>query len=85
MTLAQVREAPHVTQTDAEAHTGENVLRLVVPFGSVRDLLQLQLLQLLIRRDPLIQPGVREYQSHGFTVLSRTRPRVLNMVNMLNS
>jgi hypothetical protein len=54
MTLTQVREAPHVTETNAESYTGENILRLVVPFGSVPDLLLLQLLQLLIRKNPFI-------------------------------
>ena len=35
MTLTKVglREAPHVTETNAESYTGENVLRLVVPLG----------------------------------------------------
>ena len=76
MTLTQVREAPHVTETNAESYTGENVLRLVVPFGSVPDLLLLQLLQLLIRRNPIIQARVWEYQFHGYWLCQeRTRVR----------
>lgn len=33
MALAQVREAPDIAQPHTEAHTGEHVLGLVVPFG----------------------------------------------------
>ena len=66
MALTQVREPPHVPQPHTEAHTGQHVLGLVVPFGPVPSLLFLHPLQLLMRRDPVIQTWVGQLgESHG--------------------
>lgn len=65
MTLAQVREAPHVSNANAEAHTGKDVLGFVVPLGPVLGLLLLHPLQILIGRNPFLQSWVRENQLHG--------------------
>lgn len=65
MTLAQVWEAPHIPNANAEAHAGEDVLGLVVPLRPVLGPLLLHPLQILIGRDPLLQSWVRENQSHG--------------------
>lgn len=61
MTLTQVREPPHVSNANAEAHTGEDVLGFVVPLGPV---LGLHPLQILIGRNPFLQSWVRENQLH---------------------
>jgi len=64
MSLTQVRESPHITEPNAEAHTGEHVLGFAVPLGPVPCLL-LHPVQILMSRDPIIQSRVRKYQSHG--------------------
>lgn len=58
MALAQVREPPDIAQTHAEAHTGEQVLGFVVPFGPVARLLLLHPLQVGMTVNPLIQTWV---------------------------
>lgn len=58
MALTQVREPPHVAQSHAEAHAGEQILGFVVPFGPVARLLLLHPLQVGVRGDPLIQTRV---------------------------
>lgn len=60
--LAEIREPPDVPQPHAEAHAGQHVLGFVVPLRPLSSLLQLQLLQLGVRRDPLVQTRVRELQ-----------------------
>lgn len=65
MTLAQVWEPPHISDADAEAHTGEDVLGFVVPLGPVLGPLLVHPLQILIGRNPVLQSWVRENQSHG--------------------
>lgn len=65
MTLAQVWEPPHVSDADAEAHAGEDVLGFVVPLGPVLGPLLVHPLQILIGRNPVLQSWVRENQSHG--------------------
>lgn len=58
MALTQVREPPHVAQSHAEAHAGEQILGFVVPFGPVARLLLLHPLQVGVRGYPLIQTRV---------------------------
>lgn len=65
MTLTQVRKAPHVPQTDTEAHTGQNVLGLVVPLGPPLRILFLHPLQVVVVGDPELQARVRDHQPHG--------------------
>lgn len=60
MTLAQVWEAPHISNANAEAHTGEDVLGFVVPLWPVLGPLLLHPLQILIGRNPFRQSWVRE-------------------------
>lgn len=62
MALTQVREPPHVAQSHAEAHAGEQILGFVVPFGPVARLLLLHPLQVGVRGDPLIQTWVRDLE-----------------------
>lgn len=58
MALTQVREPPHVAQSHAEAHAGEQILGFVVPFGPVARLLLLHPLQVAVRGNPIIQTRV---------------------------
>lgn len=58
MALTQVREPPDVAQSHAEAHTGEQILGFVVPFGPVARLLLLHPLQVAMRGDAFIQTWV---------------------------
>ncbi len=60
--LAEVRESPDVPQPHTEAHAGQHVLGFVVPLRPLSSLLHLQLLQLGVRRDPILQTRVRELQ-----------------------
>ena len=64
MALTQVREPPHVAKSHTEAHTGEQVLGFVVPFGPVPCLLLLHPLQFCMRRDSVIQSRVWKLQLH---------------------
>ncbi len=64
MALAQVGEAPDVTQTHTESHAGQHVLGFVVPLGSVSSLLHLQPFQLIMAQDPILQAWVRQLQLH---------------------
>lgn len=70
MALAQVGEPPDVTKTHAEAHTGQQILGLVVPLGPVPRLLLLHLLQLLIAGDPVLQSRVWYLDLHGVPLAS---------------
>ena len=65
MALTQVREPPDVAKSHTEAHTGEQVLGFVVPFGPVPCLLRLHPLQLLMGGNPIIQSRVWKFKLHG--------------------
>lgn len=77
MSLAQIRESPHVANSNAEAHAGEDVLSFVVPPGPVTHLLRLHPLQLLVALDPLIHPRVGNYQPHGSSPEGKVKVRAL--------
>lgn len=55
MALTQVREPPDVAKSNTEAHTGEQILGFVVPFGPVLTLNLLHQLQVLVREDPVFE------------------------------
>lgn len=58
MAMTQVREPPDVTKSNTGPHTGEQVLSFVVPFGPVPGFLLLHPLQVPMRGDPLVKPGI---------------------------
>lgn len=60
VTLAQIGEAPDVSESHTKPYTGQHVLGLVVPFWSVSSLFLLQLVQLLMGQYPVLQARIGE-------------------------
>lgn len=65
VTLTEVREPPDITKSHTEANAGEQILGFVVPLGSVSGFLLFHPLQVLVRRNTIIQPRIWYFQSHG--------------------